>query len=66
MKKGGCGLGPYNGAIPCNPIVTPCPDRSAYFFLGFNKGNGILASQFFSGGLDAIEPVNVQQLASMP
>ncbi|KAG0566090.1 hypothetical protein M758_7G036300 [Ceratodon purpureus] len=69
VNKGCCGLGPYNGAIPCLPIVKPCPDRSAYFFWDpyhpTDKGNFILASKFFSGGLDAIEPMNVQQLAGM-
>ncbi|KAG0586588.1 hypothetical protein KC19_2G102000 [Ceratodon purpureus] len=70
VNKGCCGLGPYNGAIPCLPTVKPCPDRAAYLFWDpfhpTDKGNGLLANSFFSGGPEAIEPVNVRTLASMP
>jgi len=69
-NQGCCGSGPYNGAIPCIPLVNLCPDRALYLFWDpfhpTDKGNGLLANSFFTGGTDVIEPVNVQQLATMP
>jgi len=69
VNKGCCGLGPYNGAIPCIPTIIPCPDRSAYLFWDpfhpTDKSNSLIGNSFFSGGLDAIEPINVEQVASL-
>nr|XP_024395505.1 GDSL esterase/lipase At1g71250-like [Physcomitrium patens] len=70
VNSGCCGAGPYDGLIPCLPIVKPCPDRSAYLFWDpfhpTDKANSYIGTAFFSGGPDAFEPVNVMQLAAMP
>nr|PNR63138.1 hypothetical protein PHYPA_001563 [Physcomitrium patens] len=70
VNKGCCGGGPYNGLIPCLPTVRTCPDRAAYLFWDpfhpTDKANGLLAREFFHGGKDVMDPINFQQLFSMP
>ena len=69
VNKGCCGLGPYNGAIPCLPTLIPCHDRSAHLFWDpyhpTDKTNVLLGNAIYSGGLDVIEPINIEQLANL-
>jgi phospholipase/lecithinase/hemolysin len=69
VNEGCCGAGLYNAQIPCLPIATPCADRSKYIFWdGYHPteaANVILANGLWSGGLNSISPMNVQQLLNI-
>eukprot|EP00250_Pteridium_aquilinum_P021055 c25017_g2_i1 orf=43-1239(+) len=67
--KACCGaLGSKKGLIPCRSFVTPCPDRSKYFFWDpyhlTQAGYEILANELFDG-TKYISPMNVRQLIEL-
>lgn len=70
VNTGCCGLGQWNGQIPCITGIVPCSQRSTYLFWDpFHPTDAVniqLASAFFSGPTSAISPVNIQQLAAVP
>ncbi|KAL6911814.1 hypothetical protein ACP4OV_000619 [Aristida adscensionis] len=64
-----CGGGPFGAADPCNQTAPLCSDRSAYLFWDANHPteavSGIAAQTLFAGNQSFVQPINVQQLASL-
>ncbi|KAK9167764.1 hypothetical protein Scep_002955 [Stephania cephalantha] len=69
VDRGCCGIGRNSGQITCLPFQTPCLNRKQYVFWdAFHPTetvNVILARRAFSGGPEAVYPINIQQLASI-
>ncbi|KAJ6805574.1 GDSL esterase/lipase-like [Iris pallida] len=69
IDRGCCGIGRNSGQITCLPLQTPCSNREQYVFWdAFHPTaavNVIMGRKAFSGGADAVYPMNIQQLASL-
>ncbi|GJN12613.1 hypothetical protein PR202_ga30905 [Eleusine coracana subsp. coracana] len=69
VDRGCCGIGRNGGQISCLPFMPPCADRDRYVFWDAYHPtaavNVIIARQAFHGAADVVDPVNVQQLATL-
>ncbi|KAM3342389.1 GDSL esterase/lipase isoform X2 [Capsicum galapagoense] len=69
INRGCCGIGRNRGQITCLPMQTPCPNRDQYIFWdAFHPTeavNILFARKAFNGGPDVVNPINIQQLASL-
>lgn len=61
-----CGIGRFNGLIPCNVLNEPCKDRSKYLFWDTfhpsEKANYIVVQKLLYGPPANISPMNLSQL----
>jgi phospholipase/lecithinase/hemolysin len=68
-NAGCCGIGTLSGQGPCNPVVTPCSDRTKYIFWDpyhpTESANIILGNQLWSGGTDIVSPMNIKELLGL-
>ncbi|KAG0549292.1 hypothetical protein BDA96_01G242500 [Sorghum bicolor] len=68
-KEACCGQGPHNGLGLCTPASNLCPDRSKYVFWDAyhptERANRFIVSQFMSGSLDYVSPMNLSTVLQM-
>ncbi|KAL6839352.1 hypothetical protein ACP4OV_030849 [Aristida adscensionis] len=68
-KQACCGQGPHNGLGLCTPASNLCADRSKYVFWDAyhptERANRIIVSQFMSGSLDYVSPMNLSAALEM-
>ncbi|PKU66829.1 GDSL esterase/lipase [Dendrobium catenatum] len=64
-----CGQGPYNGIGLCTVASNLCPNRDIYaFWDGFHpseKANRIIVSQFMTGSVEYMNPMNLSTILAM-
>ncbi|KAI3758752.1 hypothetical protein L6452_06324 [Arctium lappa] len=64
-----CGIGRNQGQITCLPMATPCFNRDQYVFWDAfhptQAANAVLAQRAYSGSMNDVYPINVQQLAQI-
>ncbi|KAL3684562.1 hypothetical protein R1sor_002584 [Riccia sorocarpa] len=70
VNSGCCGIGAFNGQLPCITGVSPCAARNQYLFWDpFHPTDAVnvqLGNAFYTGGSPVISPMNIQQLAALP
>ncbi|KAL6641040.1 hypothetical protein ACP70R_019221 [Stipagrostis hirtigluma subsp. patula] len=68
-KEACCGQGPHNGLGLCTPASNLCRDRSRYVFWDAyhptERANRVIVSQFMSGSLDYVSPMNLSTVMEM-
>jgi hypothetical protein len=68
-KDACCGQGPHNGLGLCTPLSNLCADRSKYVFWDAyhptERANRVIVSQFMSGSLDYVSPMNLSTVLQM-
>ncbi|KAK3153865.1 hypothetical protein QOZ80_2BG0182530 [Eleusine coracana subsp. coracana] len=64
-----CGQGPHNGLGLCTPASNLCADRSKYVFWDAyhptERANRVIVSQFMTGSLDYVSPMNLSTVLEM-
>jgi phospholipase/lecithinase/hemolysin len=64
-----CGQGPHNGLGLCTPASNLCADRGKYVFWDAyhptERANRVIVSQFMTGSLDYVSPMNVSTVLEM-
>ncbi|KAD4385291.1 hypothetical protein E3N88_25459 [Mikania micrantha] len=69
VNRGCCGIGRNSGQITCLPFQTPCANRNEYVFWDAfhptDAVNVLMGRKAFSGSLDVVYPMNIQQLANL-
>ncbi|CAL4933730.1 unnamed protein product [Urochloa decumbens] len=68
-KEACCGQGPHNGLGLCTAASNLCADRGRYVFWDpyhpTERANRIIVSQFMSGSLDYVSPMNLSTVLEM-
>ncbi|XP_051185364.2 GDSL esterase/lipase At5g33370 [Lolium perenne] len=68
-KEACCGQGPHNGVGLCTVASNMCADRDEYVFWDAyhptERANRIIVSQFMTGSLDYISPLNLSTVLQM-
>ncbi|XP_066387005.1 GDSL esterase/lipase At5g33370-like [Miscanthus floridulus] len=68
-KEACCGQGPHNGLGLCTAASNLCADRSKYVFWDpyhpTERANRFIVSQFMSGSLDYVSPMNLSTVLQM-
>ncbi|CAN6282939.1 unnamed protein product [Urochloa humidicola] len=68
-KEACCGQGPHNGLGLCTAASNLCADRGRYVFWDpyhpTERANRIIVSQFMTGSLDYVSPMNLSTVLEM-
>ncbi|TVU30455.1 hypothetical protein EJB05_22080 [Eragrostis curvula] len=68
-KEACCGQGPHNGLGLCTPASNLCRDRTKYVFWDAyhptERANRVIVSQFMTGSLDYVSPMNISTVLEM-